>query len=158
MPQIDNLQTVPLDSFSLAWRWIGPDCQELPEDALSTIRCLDEQSARNLSPLLKKANPAPGAISKDYVTAARVSTSSRPALVTTWLHDRMVADDVVVAVSWDDVTAVVLPWRTFAAHWQAFCYPSSDDVTVIPADEAWLLVYAHYEEMLFATRVRLGVV
>jgi hypothetical protein len=32
-----------------------------------------------------------------------------------------------------------------------FCYPSSDDVTVVPVSGAWQLIYHHYEQFDFVT-------
>jgi hypothetical protein len=44
---------------------------------------------------------------------------------------------------------VRLPALLFVGRWDDFCFPSSDDVTVYPADERWLLEYAHREEFVF---------
>ena len=35
---------------------------------------------------------------------------------------------------------------------EAFCYPGSDDVTITPLDERWVLCYHHWEAFSFAAR------
>ena len=60
--------------------------------------------------------------------------------------------DEVVLVSWDAQTAVITDWDAFVTHWDDFCYPSSDDVTVLPLAGDWDLCYRHYEVMQFRPR------
>jgi hypothetical protein len=50
-----------------------------------------------------------------------------------------------VLVSWHDEVAVLTDWELFVAHWDDFCYLSSDDVTVWPPSGEWILCYRHYE-------------
>ena len=54
-----------------------------------------------------------------------------------------------VVIAWDARTALLTDWATFCAHWEEFCYPSSDDVTVWPRDEAWVLCFDHWDAFRF---------
>jgi len=45
--------------------------------------------------------------------------------------------------------AIETTWSIFTEYWDAFCYPSSDDVTVVPVTGSWRLVYYHYEQFEF---------
>jgi len=54
-----------------------------------------------------------------------------------------------IVVCWSAQTAVLTDWATFCAYWEELCYPSSDDVTVWPRDEAWVLCYDHWEMFRF---------
>jgi hypothetical protein len=65
--------------------------------------------------------------------------------VTLSLQELPVDLDEEVLVSWRDTDAVVTRWSVFTQHWGAFCYPSSDDVTVWSAAEEWALSYQHAE-------------
>ena len=67
-----------------------------------------------------------------------------------------IAPDRPVVVHWDARTAALTDWGTFAAHWGAFCYPSSDDVTVWEPGADWTLAYWHYEVIQFRQRDRAG--
>jgi hypothetical protein len=59
---------------------------------------------------------------------------------------------VRVVVSWDRRTALETSWGTFASQWESFCYPGSDDATVCPLDERWVLCYHHWEAFSFSRR------
>ena len=62
------------------------------------------------------------------------------------------APDERVLVLWDARTALVTEWAVFVESWDDFCYPSSDDVSVLPLVDDWVLCYRHYEVMQFRTR------
>ena len=61
------------------------------------------------------------------------------------------ADERIV-VSWEPAVALETSWRTFTTQWQAFCYPGTDDVTISPLDERWVLCYHHWEAFSFTAR------
>jgi len=67
----------------------------------------------------------------------------------TWLLNQQPAEAPVV-VSWQAELGVRTTWYIFADYWEAFCYPSSDDVTVWPEGKDWVLAYYHYELFEFA--------
>ena len=55
-------------------------------------------------------------------------------------------------MSWEPTVALETSWRTFTTQWQAFCYPGTDDVTISPLDERWVLCYHHWEAFSFTAR------
>jgi hypothetical protein len=57
-----------------------------------------------------------------------------------------------VLISWDNQTAAVTEWYVFVEHWDDFCYPASDDVTVVPLAGGWTLCYRRYEVFQFQAR------
>ena len=69
-----------------------------------------------------------------------------------WLIVRLPSGRVPIVVSWDQQTAVVTDFELFTARWEDFCYPSSDDVAVLPLDGSWVLHYWHWEEFVFGRR------
>ena len=60
-----------------------------------------------------------------------------------------IAPTEAVLISWDARTAAMTDWELFVAHWDDFCYPASDDVTVFPLGGEWVLCYHHYEVFQF---------
>lgn len=156
----------PLDTFRLRWRWTDPRWDLLPLDSLATICPLVPARAAELAhaiaPVdqelwrlaLAPAQRAPQASGTSFVSAARFDTAAaEPARIAAWLREQTGDDDTTIAVLWDDETAVLTTWRVFAASWDAFCYPSSDNVTIIPPNGAWLLRY-HHEEVFVLGRWR----
>lgn len=69
-----------------------------------------------------------------------------------WLRRVQPDSHVRVYVSWSKDLAVEMSWNIFTEYWDDLCYPSSDDVTVVPVSGTWQLVYHHYEQFDFITR------
>jgi len=60
-----------------------------------------------------------------------------------WLRDQQPELSAQAFVSWREDAAIRTTWEIFTAHWDDFCYPSSDDVVVWPESERWALFYFH---------------
>ena len=66
-----------------------------------------------------------------------------------WLTTRPVESVAAFLLSWDVETAVSTDWQTFVTHWDDFCYPGSDDLTVWSPEASWYLCYDHEEVFRF---------
>jgi hypothetical protein len=71
--------------------------------------------------------------------------------VRSWLRRIQPDMRVSVYVSWSEDLAIETSWSIFTEYWDDFCYPSSDNVTVVPIGGIWQLVYHHYEQFDFST-------
>ena len=80
----------------------------------------------------------------------RVATHSGD--VCRWLADRLPSDRTAILVCWGPDLGVLTDWALFIKRWDTFCYPSSDDVMILPLDSSWALRYDHEEEFVFAMR------
>ena len=146
----------PLDDFPLLWRWSQPSHDVLPSGVLAEIRALAPARASELSAeavaLTERGRRVGGltliAADGDHADDVR----SRLAAL-------RIESKAPVIVSWDPSTAVVTHWGIFTRYWDAFCYPSSDDVTVWPVPSSvdgagamsapWVLCYHHSEVFAF---------
>lgn len=136
----------PLDDFPLLYRWTRPEHQQLPAEVLSSIVPLSVQRAAELGPEAAARCAQRRAAEWQLTISAEWDA---PNSVRERLGDLLVLPGARVVVSWDRETAVVMPWRTFVAHWEAFCYPSSDDVTVWEPGATWTLCYRHFQVIEF---------
>jgi hypothetical protein len=129
-----------IHEFPLAWRWTQPSHAVLPAEVLAGIRPLS-------------ASEAAGVCTAAWdPSASKVSCSaSDPVDVRSWLRSIQPDSRVPVYVSWSRDLAVETSWDIFTEHWDDFCYPSSDDVTVAPVTGTWRLQYHHYERFDFIT-------
>jgi hypothetical protein len=153
--QIDASDLVPLQDFSLRYRWTEPRYNVLPPSALGAIRPLTAAKARQIDrlalPYLRSLaiNPV-GAIPEYFAGAITAfSTFRDESTVPARLQALVPDDEQSVVASWDDRTAVLTSWWVFRTYWDDFCYPSSDDVTVVPQSGEWLLWYDHEERFVF---------
>jgi hypothetical protein len=144
---------VPLAQFSLAWRFTDEDWDDptLRRD----LHPLRPGRAGELQPRLTAACAIyhhDGEHTPDVQIEAPCenqadATRARQALEALAIHSA-----VRVVVLWDDRTAIETSWGTFTSQWESFCYPGSDDATICPLDERWVLCYHHWEAFSFSRR------
>ena len=134
---------IPLDRFSLGWRFLDPNTGEVAGHFAGRVRPLTAARAATLAgdAAARCAEPA------EFTVTFR--TDDSPGLVNDRLRELPIAHDVPVIVSWNHSTAVETVWGIFAANWDDFCYPASDDVSILPLDGRWMLCYRHYEVLQF---------
>jgi hypothetical protein len=148
---------VPMEQFSLRWRWTDPKYRVLSGNELALVRPFDasaaaaaHSSAINILTFTSPTISATGVASLTLdENAVSHDASGEPQLVRHWLRELISGWDSEVIISWDPHTAVLAPWSLFVAYWDDFCYPSSDDVFVFPLTGAWLLYYEHEEIFYF---------
>ena len=130
---------VPMAEFPLRWRFTDPRWAQLPPERLARIRPLRPARAAEFAAWARRqcAEGAPYAVT--------FRTDDAPERVAERLRGLPPRPATPVLVSWHDEVAVLTDWELFVAHWDDFCYPSSDDVTVWPASGEWTLCYRHYD-------------
>ena len=52
----------------------------------------------------------------------------------------------MIFISWSEDLGVETNWKIFSEYWADFCYPSSDDITVMPTTGRWRLMYYHWDQ------------
>ena len=148
MIELDEADHIPLDQFSLGWRFSDARYGNLPADALARIRAVGSQRAAALAPIARRQCEEEAAFNLTF------RSDDRPAAVRDQLRGLPLAPSTRIIVSWDAEKAVVTDWEMFTTYWDDFCYPASDDVTVWPLDAAWTLCYRHYEVFQFSSTDR----
>ncbi|MES9974871.1 MAG: hypothetical protein ABW094_11465 [Candidatus Thiodiazotropha sp.] len=140
---IEALEKTNIDNFKLKRRWTDPDYLDMPEEDLEKINVLSPESASAVFGeslrLIQESN-----IENE---GQRISTNNSD------LAEYLARIDVEskIFVSWSPDCAVVTTLNIFIKYWGDFCYPSSDDVSIWPVNNAWFLQYFHYEEFSFIT-------
>ena len=152
---VDAADVVPMDQFPLAWRFTDERWDALPGGLRADLHPLRPARARELAAPLTEACALyhHGEGKPDVHIAAPCESAADVERTRERLSDLPIGADERIVVSWEAAVALETSWRTFTTHWQAFCYPSSDDVTVSPLDERWVLCYHHWEAFSFTTRV-----
>lgn len=125
-----------IQEFPLAWRWTQPSHAVLPDDVLANIRPLSQAEAADIH--------ARSSQQTRVSHHCRADNNAR-----SWLRTVQPDLSAAVFVSWSEELAVETTWEIFTEYWDDFCYPSSDDVTVLPVNGSWHLTYHHYEEFDF---------
>lgn len=154
----------PLDLFTLRWRWTDSKWALLPAVALAQIQPLTEAKARELwdrilstssasSALIAIAHrfaPTLPAAHPPFISLSRIEAADPPpAVVAQQLATLVPLSAVPVIVVWQPTEAVAVPWEVFCTYWNTFCYPASDEPSILPLDERWCLEWHHDEYFLF---------
>ena len=143
------MQITTMEKFPLNWRWTDKKYCLLSEDEIAQIRPFSPSSAKELwkkslklIDSSKEFSPSP-----ELFESIEVIDSNDTDKVTVWLKDKMPSESIFV--SWQPDTAVMTNTDLFIKYWDEFCYPSSDDVTIWPENEAWVINYWHYEKLCY---------
>jgi len=148
---IDPADVVPMDQFPLAWRFTDERWSGRGASALRDIRPLTGRRAAELHGLLAASHHVERDGGAEHVAAA-CHDEPGARQVGHALARLAPADGERIVLSWDQGAALETSWRTFREQWEVFCYPGSDDLTISPLDERWVLCYHHWEEFSFAQR------
>ncbi len=132
-----------IEEFRLAWRWTQPSHTVLPPQVLASITPLSAHEAARLY------NYGAELFGQHVHTAVTHQCSDDSETTRIWLEDLSIRRDHRMFVVWDRATAVTLPWGTFTTYWDDFCYPSSDDVYVLPEIDGSVLAWSHEEVFKF---------
>jgi hypothetical protein len=146
--QRDHLMCAVTD-FPLAWRWTSSTHASFSPAELAALHpCAPGAAARIHGDSLRFVDAdglASGGFESVVTHPATVSTAEGCA----WLRARIPALTGRVTLSWQVEIALRTTWELFTARWDDFCYPSSDDVTVLPESGGWILLYHHWETFSF---------
>lgn len=132
-----------IEEFPLAWRWTQSSHAVLPADVLASLAPLQSQAADRLY------RQGEDVFRRHAAAVVSHNASEDPETTRAWLKALAIASHAQVFVAWDRKTGIALPWQTFVAYWDDFCYPSSDDVFVFPAQGAGALAWSHHEVFEF---------
>jgi hypothetical protein len=148
---VDAADVMPLEQFALSWRFTDERWSRRGAAPRTDVRPLTPVRAGTLHlPLAAACQEAREAVTQHLPADCQDEAGARR--ITAALAALSPTDAERIVVSWDRATALETSWRTFREHWELFCYPGSDDVTVSPLDERWVLCYHHWEEFTFTAR------
>ncbi len=155
--------TVPMDQFSLKWRFTDPRYDVLPLIHLAQVKPLAPADAQRLWDLILQAGIHRAVPFSDgyfrSVVGTRIGDShgdeGEDRRVRKWLYQRGVAFRRRVWLSYQPDCAIEATWKILIKYWTAFYYPISDDLTVIDGSFDWALLFHHEAEVFFgSSRIR----
>ncbi|MBC5775276.1 hypothetical protein H8S95_14450 [Pontibacter sp. KCTC 32443] len=144
--EIDNKEVIPLRDFKLTWRWEKTHNPEITETEKVQIEPVSEAESKRLNKIIdffeKEDNLNMSFIPTDWISASSENNekieqfrSKLTSIIEQW--------DERVIVTWDRTTTLRTSKEIFLKYWDDFCYPSSDDVTIISEKTNWVMFYNH---------------
>lgn len=140
--------------FPMKCRWTDPNYAVLPAAALNQIRPLTPQKAEEISDVfLQLIDRKQECLSAALFEAIEsTDASGDPNLIRKWLFQSVPSSVGDVIVSWQPSVAVLTTAAVLFEHWDDFCYPSSDDVTVWSMTDEWAALFHHAGMWQFGRR------
>src|SRR5258708_4441163 len=140
-----DVTPIPMEQFSLKWRFTDPRYRILPPVHLEQVKPLSSESSRRLwdltLPLHEDLPFTPGYFR--VVESIPLDNAEPTAIraVRKWLFARAVPFKAPVYLSYQPDEAIATTWKMVVKYWDDFWYPGSDDLTVVYDSFAWALVF-----------------
>ncbi len=129
-----KLEYINTNDFELSWRWTQKSHCLIPEEDLIKIKPLTESCSESL-----------------YKQRPIISGNSQEIECQETPNDFLTKNlgTEIVYVLWSNKLGIQTDTKTLIKYFSDFCYPSSDDVTIWPVSNNWLLLYHPYESITF---------
>ena len=143
-PSVHSEIHASLDRFPLRWRFTAARLGAPAAGIVGRLKPLDPSASAELAARVARVtHEEPG-------SRLTFRSDEAPGMVRANLAALPIDAETAVVLSWSPSTALQTDWEVFVAHWDDFCYPASDEVTIQPAHGRWMLRYHRYEVFQFS--------
>lgn len=153
--ELDHNEIIPLNNFSLNWRWEETHNSMISISEKALIKPVSESESKRLNKVIDYFEVEDN-LKKDFNETEWISASCEK--VEKIDSFRKTIDSILepwnenVIITWNRTTTLTTTKEIFLKYWDDFCYPSSDDVTIISEDTNWIMFYDHIEVAKIWTR------
>ena len=153
--EFDVKEIIPFEKFNLFWRWDSAHNPTMLTEEREQIKMFSEIESKRLNKVINYYESESN-LRKSFESSDWFLSSSE-----TELKKKKFADnfrqltqnhDENLFISWNRRTCVYTTKEIFIKYWDDFCYPSSDDVTIISELTNWIYFYNHIEVGIFWER------
>ena len=149
-----NEHIVKIDDFQLKWRFTEEKYDLLPELHLKELSPLDKTASKFLSDYISNSTLFDNTpFKKDFfktIDRIRILENNEKE-IKKWLYKRGFPFNKQVYLSWDDETAMIVPWKLVIKYFDSFYYRGSDDLTIFDQSLNWAIVFFHYDDIYFGS-------
>jgi hypothetical protein len=132
--------------FPLIWRWTSKSHAIFSKFELAALYPCSAVEAARIYDETRSFDTRDGLDERQFKSLLTKSAAAIPPSESfAWLRARVSNLAEQIIVSWNRETALRTDWELFTARWDHFCYPSSDDVLILPENDSWVLRYYHSE-------------
>lgn len=152
----DNIRecVIPLEQFSLNWRFTEEKYNKLPELHLEQLKPLNKNASEFIWNFIRNSRlhedaPFKKGFFKNIDKAEVTDVNQKD--IKKWLYERGLPFGKEVFVSWQPSESMIVPWKLLVKYFDSFYYPIADDLTVIDESLNWALLFYHEHEIYFGT-------
>lgn len=154
---LDINEIIPLEDFSLNWRWDNIHNPNITIEEIKLIQPLSVLESKRINKIIDYYEDK-NYLNKDFVpTDWFLANSETEKAISKFIDDFSKLTQSYkenLFISWNPSTCVYTTKDIFIKYWNDFCYPSSDDITIISEMTNWVYFYNHLEIGQFWKRKR----
>ena len=149
-----NEHIIPMDDFSLKWRFTEEEYDLISNIHLNELKPLDNKASNFLNNFIEKIrihNQVP--FKENFfrtIDKVKILEGNEKA-IKKWLYQRDLPFDKTVFLSWDKETSMMTKWKFIVKYWDSIFYGGSDDLTVFDESLEWSLLFFHEDEIYWGT-------
>ncbi len=146
--EYDKKEVIDFKDFGLNWRWDELHNPIITIEEKAQIMPLSIFESKRINKVIDhfefEVNLFDLFVPTDWFRASYETEKSKQKFTSEF--DQLTADfEENIFVSWDRSTCVYTTKRIFLRYWDDFCYPSSDNVTIISEKTNWVFFFNHVE-------------
>lgn len=139
-----------MKSFSLNWRFSESQNDVLPKKLLTKIVPLSKDISTRIYLYSMTFLVNYQLDVKKFQQIEFLNYPHKTASVDKWLLSKIPKETKKIIISWDEESCVMTEAEIFCKYWDDFCYPSSDDIVILPDTKDWIIYYFHEDQFQFA--------
>jgi len=145
---------IPMDDFSLKWRFTDEKHDKLPSHHLEQLKPLDNVASKFLWDFVAKTNlHSDFPFKKDFfrtLDSVKILVDNEKE-IKKWLYQRGLPFSKDVFLSWQPHGGMIVPWKLLIKYFDSFYYGASDDLTIFDQSLQWTVLFFHEDEIYFGT-------
>lgn len=146
--QLDINEIIPFESFELSWRWDDLHNPNISPEDKGQIKPLSFIESKRIKKVINHFESE--SILREHFESTEwftVSPETKGTLDKFAKRFQELTKDYNenLYISWNRSTSLYTTKEIFVRYWDDFCYPSSDDITIISELTNWIYFYNHIE-------------
>lgn len=155
--EIDNKEIISLQDFELNWRWEKTHNPNISDSEKAKIEPVSEIESKRLNKVIDYFEIEDN-LSKDYIETDWISANCENEEKIESFRNQLLpilqSYKENVIITWNRTTTLKTSKELFLKYWDDFCYPSSDDVTIISEETNWVMFYNHIGVAKLWTKIK----
>jgi hypothetical protein len=155
--ELNTKEVIPFEDFELSWRWDNIHNSDISLEEKGQIKPLTIQESKLINKVIEyfesESNLHNTFEPTDWIRASSETKDS----IDKFANDfQQLTQDYNenLFISWNRSTCIYTSKEIFIKFWDDFCYPSSDDITIISELTNWVYFYNHIEVGRFWKRIK----
>ena len=151
----DTKEIIPFENFELNWRWDFAHNPTILSVEKEQIEAFSEIESKRINKIIdyfeSESNLRKSFESSDWFIASSETELAKKKFSDIF-RQRTQNYNENLYISWNRTTCVYTTKEIFIKYWDDFCYPISDNVTIISEFTNWIYFYRHYGVGIFWER------